>query len=106
MPYAPSSSRRDSRSSASSPWGSPSDSPPMSTAPTGPLLTRHNQGVEHPSRLVMAEKPVSYFYVESYCKQKSVFAGVAAFQTGVPFNVRLPGEEDGKQQPVGEIEVA
>src|SRR5271170_3313993 len=64
------------------------------------LLTRPMQGVEHASRLVMAEKPVSYFYVESYRKQKSVFAGVAAFQTGVPFNVRLPGEEDGKQQRI------
>jgi macrolide transport system ATP-binding/permease protein len=63
-------------------------------------LTRPMQGVEHASRLVMAEKPVSYFYVESYREQKSVFAGVAAFQTGVPFNVRLPGEEDGKQQRI------
>ena len=63
-------------------------------------LTRPMQGVGHASRLVMAEKPVSYFYVESYREQKSVFAGVAAFQTGVPFNVRLPGEEDGKQQRI------
>ena len=63
-------------------------------------LTRPMQGVGHASRLVMAEKPVSYFYVESYREQKSVFAGVAAFLTGVPFNVRLPGEEDGKQQRI------
>jgi putative ABC transport system permease protein len=64
------------------------------------LLTRPMQGVAHASRLVMAEKPVSYFYVESYREQKSVFAGVAAFQTGVPFNVRVPGAEDGKQQRI------
>ena len=62
------------------------------------LLTRPMQGVAHPSRLVMAEKPVSYFYVERYREQKNVFAGVAAFQTGVPFNVRLPGEADSSKQ--------
>jgi hypothetical protein len=45
------------------------------------LLTRPMQGVAHASRLVMAQKPVSYFYVERYREQKSVFAGVAAFQT-------------------------
>jgi putative ABC transport system permease protein len=64
------------------------------------LLTRPMQGVAHASRLVMAEKPVSYFYVERYREQKNVFAGVAAFQTAVPFNVRLPGQADGKQQRI------
>jgi macrolide transport system ATP-binding/permease protein len=64
------------------------------------LLTRPMQGVAHASRLVMAEKPISYFYVESYREQKNVFAGVAAFQTAVPFNVRLPGEANGKQQRI------
>jgi macrolide transport system ATP-binding/permease protein len=64
------------------------------------LLTRPTQGVAHASRLVMAEKPVSYFYVENSREQKNVFAGVAAFQTAVPFNVRLPGEPDGKQQRI------
>jgi len=64
------------------------------------LLTRPMQGVAHASGLVMAEKPVSYFYVERYREQKNVFAGVAAFQTSVPFNVRLPGEADGKQQRI------
>lgn len=63
-------------------------------------LTRPMQGVEHASRLVMAEKPVSYFYVERYREQKNVFAGVAAFQIAVPFNVRVPGEADGKQQRI------
>ncbi|HMG86605.1 MAG TPA: FtsX-like permease family protein [Terracidiphilus sp.] len=64
------------------------------------LLTRPMQGVAHASRLVMAEKPVSYFYVERYREQKNVFAGVAAFQTRVPFNVRLPGQTDGKQERI------
>jgi predicted permease len=64
------------------------------------LLTRPMPGVAHASRLVMAEKPVSYFYIERYREQKNVFAGVAAFETAIPFNVRLPGEVDGKQQRI------
>ena len=64
------------------------------------LLTRPMQGVANASRLFMAEKPVSYFYVERYREQKDVFAGIAAFQTAVPFNVRLPGQTDGKQQRI------
>jgi hypothetical protein len=58
------------------------------------------QGVANADRLVMAEKPVSYFYVERYREQKNVFAGVAAFETAVPFNVRLPGQKDGKQERI------
>lgn len=42
-------------------------------------------------RLVMPEKPVSYYYLEQFRQQKNLFAGVAAFQTGVPFNVTLEG---------------
>ncbi|HEV2732986.1 MAG TPA: hypothetical protein VGV15_23390, partial [Terriglobales bacterium] len=38
-------------------------------------------------RLAMPEKPVSYYYIEQYRDQKSLFTGVAAFQTGIPFNV-------------------
>lgn len=64
------------------------------------LLTRPLQGVAHAGRLVMAEKPVSYFYVESYRELRNVFSGVAAFQTAVPFNVRLPGQAEGKQQRI------
>ena len=64
------------------------------------LLTRPMQGVAHANRLVMAEKPVSYFYVERYRELSNVFAGVAAFQNAVPFNVRLPGDADGKQQRI------
>ena len=64
------------------------------------LLTRPMEGVANAGRLVMAEKPVSYFYVERYREQKNVFTGVAAFQTGVPFNVRLPGQTDGKQERI------
>jgi putative ABC transport system permease protein len=64
------------------------------------MLTRPLQGVAHAGGLVMAEKPVSYFYIERYREQKNVFAGVAAFKTPVPFNVRLPGQTESKQQRI------
>ncbi len=38
-------------------------------------------------RLVMPEKPVSYYYIEQFREQKNLFTGVAAFQTGIAFNV-------------------
>jgi hypothetical protein len=33
-------------------------------------------------QLVMPQKPVSYYYVEQYRQQTSLFDGIAAFQTG------------------------
>ena len=53
------------------------------------LLTRELPAAANAKRLVMAEKPVSYYYIEQYRDQKSLFAGVAALQNGVPFNVSL-----------------
>jgi len=44
--------------------------------------------------------PVSYYYVEQYRKQSSLFAGVAAFQIGVPFNVTFPGALNAKPERV------
>ena len=64
------------------------------------LLTQPMRGVAHVGSLVMAQKPVSYFYVERYREQTKVLAGVAAFQTPVPFNMRLPDQADGKQQRI------
>jgi len=43
---------------------------------------------------------VSYYYVERYREQKRLFSGVAAFETGVPFNVTLSGETSGKPERV------
>jgi len=51
-------------------------------------------------RLVMPEKPVSYYSIEQYRDQKSLFSGVAAFQTGVPFNVTFQGNGNAKPQRV------
>jgi macrolide transport system ATP-binding/permease protein len=44
--------------------------------------------------------PVSYYYIEQYREQKSLFAGVAAFQSGVPFNVTFPGNPNAKPERV------
>jgi len=51
-------------------------------------------------RLVMPEKPVSYYYIEQYRDQKSLFTGVAAVQTGIPFNVALQGDGNAKPERV------
>jgi predicted permease len=51
-------------------------------------------------RLFVAEKPVSYPYIEQFREQKNLFGGVAALETGVPFNVTFQGNLDGKPQRV------
>jgi macrolide transport system ATP-binding/permease protein len=51
-------------------------------------------------RLVMAEKPVSYYYIEQYREEKSLFAGVAAFQNAVPFNISLEGDRSARPERV------
>jgi predicted permease len=52
------------------------------------------------SRLVMPEKPVSYYYIEQFRGQKSLFDGAAAFQTGVPFNITFQGDLNAKPERV------
>jgi macrolide transport system ATP-binding/permease protein len=42
----------------------------------------------------------SYYYIEQYREQKSLFTGVAAFETGIPFNVTFQGELNGKPERV------
>jgi len=51
-------------------------------------------------RLVMAQKPVSYYYIEQYRDQKNLFSGVAALKFGVPFNVTLSSDLGAKPQRV------
>jgi predicted permease len=53
------------------------------------LLTRQLPGVANASRLVTAEKPASYDYIEQYREQKSLFTGVAALETPVQFSVQF-----------------
>jgi hypothetical protein len=64
------------------------------------LLTRELPAAANAKRLVMPEKPVSYYYIEQYRDQKGLLTGVAALQNGVPFNVSLPGQINAKPERV------
>jgi putative ABC transport system permease protein len=44
--------------------------------------------------------PVSYYYIEQYREQRSLFAGVAAFETDIPFNVTFQGDLNAKPERV------
>jgi predicted permease len=44
--------------------------------------------------------PVSYYTIDQFRTQKELFTGVAAFETGVPFNVRFQGDLRGKPERV------
>jgi predicted permease len=57
-------------------------------------------GAANASRLVMLEKPVSYYYVEQYREQKKLFSGVAAFRSGVPFNATFQSEQNSKPERI------
>ena len=64
------------------------------------LLTREMPAAKNANRLVIAEKPVSYEYIRRYREQKNLLAGVAALETGVPFNVGVQGHTDAKPERV------
>jgi predicted permease len=50
--------------------------------------------------LVMPQNPVSYYYIEQFREQKTLFTGVAALQTDVPFNVTFQGGMNAKPERV------
>src|SRR5580704_19631413 len=64
------------------------------------LLFRDLPAAANAKRLVMPEKPVSYYYIEQFREQKNLFAGVAAFEIGVPFNVTREGDKNAKPERV------
>jgi predicted permease len=64
------------------------------------FLFRELPAAANARRLVMPEKPVSYYYIEQYREQKSLFAGIAAFQTGIPFKVTFQGDVNAKPERV------
>jgi putative ABC transport system permease protein len=64
------------------------------------LISRELPAAANAKRLVMPDKPVSYYYIEQYRDQKNLFAGVAAFQIGIPFNVTFHGDESAKPERV------
>jgi macrolide transport system ATP-binding/permease protein len=56
------------------------------------LFTRPLAGATHASRLAVTETPVSYPYLEHYREQRELFAGVAAVEPGVEFNIGLQAQ--------------
>src|SRR5579864_1108069 len=64
------------------------------------LLTRELPSAANARRLVMPDKPVSYYYIEQYREQKNLLTGVAAIQNGVPFNVSLQDHTGAKPERV------
>ena len=64
------------------------------------LLFRDLPAAANAKRLVLPQRPVSYYYIEQYREEKGLFSGVAAFKTGVPFNVTVQGGMDLKPQRV------
>jgi predicted permease len=75
----------------------------VTTSVVGKLWSQLFRGlpaVTNPGELVMPQSPVSYYYMEQYRAAKSLFAGVAAFQNGVPFKVAYQGSASGKPERV------
>ena len=71
------------------------------------FLFRDLPAAANAKRLVMPQEsadgdlaPASYYYIEQYREEKSLFTGVAAFQTGIPFNVTFQGDLNGKPERV------
>jgi macrolide transport system ATP-binding/permease protein len=72
------------------------------------MLFRELPGAANAKNLVMLQQseeeeelsPVSYYYVEQFREQKSLFTGVAAFETGIPFNVTFQGALNAKPERV------
>jgi predicted permease len=64
------------------------------------FIFRELPGTANAKKLVMPQKPVSYYYIEQFREQKDLFAGAAAFETGVPFNVTLQGNLNAKPERV------
>jgi predicted permease len=60
-------------------------------------------GASHAKDLAMTQTPVSHYYIEQYRAQKSLFAGVAAVQSGVPFNVAFQGGTAKPERLFGQI---
>jgi macrolide transport system ATP-binding/permease protein len=67
------------------------------------LLTRPLAGVADAKRLVTGETPTSYPYIERYREQKDLFAGVAAVETVLEFNVGLPGQSGKPDRVFGQL---
>jgi macrolide transport system ATP-binding/permease protein len=71
------------------------------------LLFREMPAAANADRLVLIQAsedadlaPESYYYVEQFRQQKSLFSGAAAIKTSVPFNVTFQGDLNAKPERV------
>jgi len=64
------------------------------------LISRPLPGAANAEQLVMPDKPVSYVAIEQFRAQTGLFAGVAALETPVRFNVMLPGDASAKPRRI------
>jgi predicted permease len=64
------------------------------------LITRELPATANAQRLAIPEKLVSYYYIEQYREQKSLFSGVAAFETAIPFNITHPDDLNAKPERI------
>jgi predicted permease len=64
------------------------------------LIERELPAVANARRLAMPQKPVSYYEIERFREQRTLFAGVAAFENGVPFNASLQSDADAKPERI------
>jgi predicted permease len=67
------------------------------------VLTRPLPGVANAEQLITAENPASYPYIERYREQKNLFAGVAAVQNYVQFNVAFEGRNGKPERVYGQL---
>jgi predicted permease len=64
------------------------------------VISRELPASANAKYLVMPEKPVSHYYIEQFREQKNMFTGVAALQTGVPFNINFQSVGNSKPSRV------
>jgi putative ABC transport system permease protein len=64
------------------------------------LISGNLPSAANAKSVVMLEKPVSYYYIEKFRDQKSLFSGVAALQTAVPFNVSFQAGANAKAERI------
>jgi hypothetical protein len=64
------------------------------------MLFRDLPSAANAKKLVMPMQPVSYYYVEQFREQKTLFTGVAAFQNGVPFNITFQGDINSRPERI------
>ena len=71
------------------------------------VLFRDLPAAANAKKLVMLQQSAdgdlaaaSYYYIEQFREQKSLFSGVAAFETSIPFNVNFQGDLNGNPERV------